>query len=303
MSALTLRIISKTMFSTESPEVIDLIARTMADGFAVQNFNLLDVMPIIGPMRMNARMQRMAALFRPMDDVVFAMIKDRQAGRGNGDDLVGRLVAARDEEGGPGLTPEEVRDEVITIYIAGHETTAVAMSWIWYLLAQHPHVVAKLEDELDRVLAGRTPRQEDIEKLVYTRRIADEAMRLYPPAPGISARACLADDEVAGERIKRGSYVNVLPWVLHRHRDLWDEPERFDPDRWEKPLKHRFAYMPFGAGPRICIGQLMAVNEIVLILAGLAQRFRVRLAPGANVAMRANITLRPLGLTMLVERR
>ncbi len=304
MSALTLRIISKTMFATDAPEVIDPIARVMANGFEAQNFNLLDILPIIGAMRMRAREKRMAALFRPMDAIVDRLIAER--GGGGVQDLLARLVAASDETTGAKMSPQEVRDQIVTIYIAGHETTAVAMSWIWYVLSQHPDAEARLHAELDAVLAGRTPTQADIAKLTFTRRVTDEAMRLYPPAPGLSSRVALADDEVSGVRIPKGAQVSVLPWVLHRHAELWDAPERFDPDRWAPErggTRHRFAYLPFGAGPRICIGQGMALNEIVLILATLAQRYKLRLAPGAHVDMKANITLRPVGLRMVLEER
>lgn len=305
MGRLTLRIISKTMFSTDAPEVIDPIARVMSQGFEEQNFNLLDLLPIISAFRMRARERRMAQFFRPMDFIVSRLIEER-VGEPAVQDLLGRLVAAADGESGGRLTPQEVRDEVVTIYIAGHETTAVAMSWIWYLLSQHPAEEAKLHAELDAVLAGRQPTQADVEKLVYARRIADEAMRLYPPAPGLSARVARSDDEICGMRIPKGAQVGVMPWVLHRHRDLWEEPERFDPVRWAPGRagnRHRFSYIPFGAGPRICIGQLMAINEIVLILATLAQRFRLRLAPGAEVDLKANVTLRPIGLSMVLEER
>jgi cytochrome P450 len=303
MSLLTLQIISKTMFSTEDPKDIDLVAGVMAAGLDFGGYGLLDILPVIGPKRFRAREARMAQTFRPMDDMVYALIRQRQAGGANGRDLLARLIAATDSETGARLTPEEVRDEVITIYIAGHETTAVAMSWIWYLLSQHPLVRTRLEDELAAVLGGRMPGQEDAPKLVYTRRVVDEAMRLYPPAPGISMRIARGEDKLGEERVPAGARIGIFPWVLQRHNGLWRDPERFDPDRWEHPAHHRFAYIPFGAGPRVCIGQLMAVTEIVLILATLAQHFRVRLAPDARVGMEANITLRATDLRMTIEPR
>lgn len=305
MSALALKIISRTMFSTDRADVIDPIAHVMEHGFGDANYNILDIIPIVGGMRLRARERRMAALFRPMDDVVAKLIAERADGDAHGD-LLSRLIAARDADSGARMTPQEMRDQIVTIYIAGHETTAVAMSWIWYVLSQHPAEEAKLHAELDAVLGGRAPGQEDIEKLVFTRRIVDEAMRLYPPAPGLSSRAVRESDELCGQKIPKGAIVTVTPWLLHRHEALWDEPERFDPDRWAPERggnRHRFAYLPFGAGPRICIGQLMAVNEIVLILSTLAQRYRVQLAPGARVGLKANVTLRPLGLEMCVARR
>jgi len=305
MSALALRIISRAMFATDRADVIDPIARAMDKGFDDNNYNVLDLLPIISGMRMRQRERRMAALFRPMDDVVARLIGERAGGDAQGD-LLSRLIAARDAESGAKMTPQEVRDQIVTIYIAGHETTAVAMSWIWYVLSQHPAEEAKLHAELDAILGDRAPGQGDVEQLVFTRRIVDEAMRLYPPAPGLSARAARQADELCGVAIPAGAHVLIAPWLMQRHEALWDEPERFDPDRWAPERggnRHRFAYLPFGAGPRICIGQLMAVNEIVLILATLAQRYRMRLAPGARVGLKANVTLRPLGLEMVVAKR
>ncbi|MFO1013878.1 MAG: cytochrome P450 [Caulobacteraceae bacterium] len=306
MTELTLQIISRTMFSTD--QLVDLIGRTMAQGFESQNFNILDILPVIGPARMKEREARMAALFRPLDDEIAKLIAAREGRLADGpQDLLARLVAAKDDETGQGLTAQEVRDEVITIFIAGHETTATAMGWLWYVLSQQPAEEARLHEELDRVLGGRTPTQEDLANLPYTRRVVDETMRLFPPAPGISNRVALESDEVGGHKVKPGDNMLVFPWVLHRHRDLWEDPERFDPDRFlpERSVgRHRFAYMPFGAGPRICIGQMMAVNEIILILATLAQKFRLELAPEADVKLKHNITLRPLhGLPMILRHR
>lgn len=306
MTALTLQIISRTMFSTD--DLVDLIGKTMVDGFEAQDFNLLDILPVVGPARMKAREAKMAAIFRPLDAEIARMITEREQRLADGpQDLLARLIAAKDDDTGAKLTAAEVRDEVITIFIAGHETTATAMGWLWYVLSQHPEVEARLHEELDRVLGGRTPGQDDIANLPYTRRVVDETMRLFPPAPGISNRIATEDDEVGGMKVKRGTNIVIFPWILHRHRTLWDDPERFDPDRFlpERSVgRHRFAYMPFGAGPRICIGQMMAVNEIILILATLAQKFRLRLVPGTNVKLKQNITLRPLhGLPMSVHAR
>ena len=222
-------------------------------------------------------------------------------------DLLTRLVAAKDPENGAALSAQEVRDEVITIFEAGHETTAVAMTFTWYLLSQHPEVEARLHAELDAVLGDRPPCAEDAPNLPYTRQVIEEAMRLYPPAPAVTGRRAVADDEICGQTIKAGDRVFISTWVLHRHRTLWEEPERFDPGRFSPERSEgrpRFAYMPFGAGPRICIGMGLAMIEATLILAALAQGHRPRLKLPQDVKLSARITLAPEGgLKMRLERR
>jgi cytochrome P450 len=307
MTALTLEIISKTMFSADAGEM------TGATGLALQqsqdeafNFNLLDLLPVIGPMRLAAKERLMGQIFAPMDGALNRLIEQRRADPGRLD-LLGRLVAALDEDTGAGLTAKEVRDEVLTIFVAGHETTASAMTFVWYILSQFPEWEAKLHAELDTVLGGRTPSEADLPNLVLTRRIIEETMRLYPPAPGLSARSAIQADELGGEKISAGSTIVVSSWVLHRHRKLWDHPERFDPDRFSPERSEgrpRFAYLPFGGGPRVCIGQMLAMTEATLILATLAQRFRPRLRPGYQVEIQHRVTIRPRGgLPMRLETR
>ena len=204
------------------------------------------------------------------------------------------------------MTPKEVRDQVVTIFMAGHETTSQALSWTFYLLSQNPAAEAKLYDELAAVLAGRTPRYDDLAKLPYTRMVIEESMRLYPPAHTFG-RQPIADDEVLGHRIPAGSEVLIMPWLLHRKPSLWENPDRFDPERFapeRAAARPRFAYIPFGAGPRICIGAAFAMAEAMLILATIAQRYRLRLKPGFPVEPHGLITLRPrYGLKMLLEQR
>lgn len=308
MSALTLRIISGTMFSADTDDVIGLVADTMKRGFDISEFNIWDVLPITGPIRMRRREKRMAEQFRPLDQAINRMIDTREKDpKGAASDLLGRLITAHDESGDAAMTSREIRDQVITIFIAGHETSAQAMNWTWYLLSQHPVEEARLHAELDAVLGGRTPTQEDLPKLAYARRVVEESMRVYPTAPGLSSRVALADDEICGVKVRKGDQIAIAPWLLHHHRRLWDEPNRFDPDRFlpeRSAGRPRFAYMPFGAGPRVCIGQVLAMNEAVLILASLAQRYRLRLAPDQEVVPQANVTLRPkYGLKMLLEKR
>jgi cytochrome P450 len=307
MTALTLQIISRTMFSGDAGEMTGITGAALSDGAdAAFNFGLLDVLPIIGPMRLAAKAKLMEKIFAPLDGVIQRLIEARRADPGK-TDLLGRLVAALDVETGKGLSAKEVRDEVLTIFIAGHETTASAMTFVWYVLSQFPQWEAKLHAELGAVLGGRTPTESDLPKLVLTRRIIEEAMRLYPPAPGLSARVALQADELAGQPIAAGSTILVSSWVLHRHRKLWDDPERFDPDRFSPERSEgrpRFAYLPFGGGPRVCIGQVLAMTEATLILATLAQRFRLRVRPGHAVEIQHRVTIRPCGgLPMRLEKR
>ena len=307
MSRLALRIIAGTMFSADTDEVIGLVADTMKDGFDSDEFNILDILPIVGPWRMARREKRMAEKFRPLDAAINRLIAARREAPEGAADLLSRLTTARGEAGDAALSDREIRDEVVTIFIAGHETTAQALSWTWYLLSQYPAVEGRLHAELGAALGGRTPTQDDLPKLVYARRVIEESMRVYPTAPGLSNRVAAADDEICGFKVKKGASIAIAPWLLHHHRRLWDDPNRFDPDRFlpeRSAGRHRFAYLPFGGGPRVCIGQMLAMNEAVLILASLAQRYQLRLAPGQVVQPQADITLRPkYGLKMTLEHR
>lgn len=297
MTNLTLRVISNTMFSADGEilgELVDSSLRRMGEAI---DFNLLDIMPVIGPPRMKRKMARIHANFLTMDATMQKLIQARGTVEGRPPhDLLDRLIAARDGETGTRLTNDEVRDEVVIIFLAGHDTTALALTYTWYLLSQHPEVESKLHAELARVLAGRTPTYDDLAKLPYTKMVIEEAMRLYPPAPGLSNRAVLEDDEVAGVKIPKGAQVAVIPWVIHRHRLLWDNPETFDPERFSPERsqgRHRFAYLPFGGGPRVCIGMALALVEAQLILATIAQRFRLTLIPDQIIVLQHRITMRP----------
>jgi cytochrome P450 len=308
MLHLALRIISRTMFSAGGDRMGELVARTTNDGFEALGFGLADLIPLVRDLRIRDRDRRMARIFSELDVSIHRLIEERvQSADAGPKDLLGRLIAARDTETGAALTRDEIRDQVVTIFIAGHETTAVAMAWIWYLLSQHPAEEAKLHAELARVLGGRAPGHADLAALPYTRMVVEESMRLYPPAPALSTRAVLADDVICGTRVPRGSTVDVMPWVIHRHHGLWDRPLHFDPERFSPARsagRPRFAYLPFGGGPRVCIGAALAMTETMLILASIAQHYRLRLAPDENLALKHLVTLRPRnGMRMIVERR
>lgn len=308
MSRLALAIISRAMFSADGSALAPVVEQAISRGLDALRLGMGDFLPLVGDLRMRARRRRMATIFADLDAAVARMIAQREAS-GRQDDLLGRLIAARDGEaaGGAKLSPKEVRDEVVAIFLVGHETSAVALTWIWYLLSQHPAVEARLHAELAAALPGRAPAYEDLPALPYLRKVVQEALRFYPPAPGMSARTALADDEICGVKIRKGAIVICAPWITHRHRAHWDRPSVFDPDRFDEAAsagRAKLAHMPFGAGPRVCIGAAFAMTEIQLILATLAQRYRLRLPAGHVVELQHRITMRPAGgLPMLVERR
>jgi len=221
-------------------------------------------------------------------------------------DLLSMLMSARDEETGEGMTDEQVRVEVTTFLLAGQETTSLALTWTWYLLSQHAGAQAKLEQEIDAALAGRALEYADLVNLPYSRMVIDEALRLYPPAWGFSRQA-LTDDQLGGFHLPRGWLAFVIPYVLHRLPAFWPDPEVFDPERFSAERsadRPKFAYIPFGAGPRQCIGNHFALLEAQLIVATLAQRYRLHLVPRHKVEPWPLITLRPrFGMQMIIERR
>ena len=303
----TLHIISRAMFSSDSDEIVDVVERGVSEYQTTVRPNLLDLLhfpewltELISP--------RMAdGILDEFDASVDRLLTERgRAPDAEPKDLLARLIAARDTETGGGMTAQEVRDQVVTIFMAGHETTAQALAWTWYLLSQHPGAEAKLHEELASVLEGRTPRHDDVANLPYARMVLEEAMRLYPPAHTLG-RQPIAADEVSGHRIPAGSTVLIVPWMLHRKPSLWERPDRFEPERFSPEraaARPRFTYLPFGAGPRICIGAAFAMEEGILILATIAQRYRLRLKPGHPVEPQGLITIRPrYGLPMILERR
>jgi len=305
MMRLTLKIIARTMFSTDAEDVGAIVEEAVGRYQREVRPGLLDLLNLPDWVP-RPETRKWSRIFDRFDAVIDRLMAREAASGVEGKDLLARLLEARDAETGGGLTPREVRDQVVTIFMAGHETTALALTWTWYLLSLHPHEEQKFHAELDRVLAGRVPRFEDLAQLRYTRMVLEESMRLYPPAHTIS-REALADDEIEGHRVAKGSVVSIVPWVLHRHRLLWDRPEVFDPERFapgRASARQRFAYIPFGGGPRICIGMGFAMTEALIILAMLGQRYRLRLSPDAAIEPVGLITLRPRnGLPMLLERR
>jgi cytochrome P450 len=234
---------------------------------------------------------------------VVAARRDRPEHETN--DLLGLLLAAREAETDRRLTDVEVRDEVMTIMLAGHETSATALTWTLYLLGTHPEAERAVQAELERVLGGGQPSVEDLPRLRETRAAAEEAMRLYPPIYAFDRRA-IGPDTVGGYDLPAGASVSLCPYVTHRLPEFWERPDEFRPERFaaDRTNRHEFAYLPFAAGPRGCIGEGFAMSEIVLVLATVLQRYRLRPAPGLVVEPAPLITLRPrYGLTMVAEAR
>lgn len=309
MTALTLAIISRTMFSADSEGIAELVGSTIRDGFEAMDFGLLEMLPLIGPWRTDRKMKHIHSIFGALDASISRLIDARAGGSEHTGpvDLLERLVRARDLESGSGLSAQEVRDEVVIIFIAGHETTAAAMTFVWYLLSKHPWAEAELHQELDSVLNGRLPEFGDLERLPYTRQVIQEAMRLYPPVPGLVGRRLAADDVLCGRQLHKGDHVGIMPWVLHRHETLWDHPSVFEPDRFSPANsagRDRFAWLPFGGGPRVCIGGALAMTEASLILATIAQRYRLGFVENQEIRLKARITMRPRdGIKLTLEPR
>jgi cytochrome P450 len=305
MNRLTLAIAGMTLLGVDVEGEADEIGRslTAALGLFDRLHNplapLLDRLPVPGTLRMRAARQR-------LDATIYRAIAERRASAEPRDDLLGMLLAARDEEGdGGGMTDLQLRDELLTLFLAGHETTANALAWTWHLLARHPDAEARLHGELRTVLAGRVPTAADYPALPFTRAVLAESMRLHPPAWTVG-REPLQDFEAGGYRIRAGSIVLTSPWILHHDPRWWGgDAGAFRPERWLAPdfeaSLPRFAYFPFGGGPRKCIGEGFAWMEGVLALATLARRWRLRHAPGAAVVPKPGITLRATGLRMRVE--
>jgi cytochrome P450 len=310
MMRVTLEIVTTVLFQVEIAAERDRFAAAVNTLLELSSGGrmLLPSLLRLVPTQDNLRYMRSA---RRLDAIVYELIRrqrEQNGGRGSGSDskgLMSVLLHLRGEDGGP-MADEQVRDEVMTLLLAGHETTAVTLAWTWYLLAQHPEIEAKLLAELQSVLKGRSPGPRDLPALRYTERVVKEAIRLYPPIWAM-ARTPLNDCEIGGYRVPAGSAVMMSQWVMHRDARYYDEPQRFDPDRWvDERMKGipKFAYFPFGGGPRVCIGASFAMMESVLILATVAQRYQVRLSPGFVAEPMPTITLRPKhGIHAMLARR
>ncbi len=302
MMHLTLEIVARVLFKVElAGEMAHEIGRDVTvSNERLGQFDLGTLLPWL-PTPRNREFRRAT---RSLDAIVAGIIADhRRSGQDRGD-LLSLLLAARDQDTGEAMSDQQVRDEALTLILAGHETTANALAWTWYLLSQNPDVERNLHAELADVLGGRAPAVADLPNLRYTSMVIDESMRLYPPAWSVG-RSPVADDEILGFIIPKGSSVMLSQWLTHRHPDFWENPEQFDPDRFSPERsanRPRYAYFPFGGGPRQCIGNVFALTEANLILAAVAQKYRLRMAPGHRVELQPLVTLRPrYGLKMTAE--
>lgn len=305
---LTLSIVSKALYHADVRRDAASISEV---GTAVMSMFRLLVLPFastflklpIGPSR------RFHAARRKLDELVYGMIAERRKSGEDTGDLLSMLLVAQDaEDPAPGagrMTDKQVRDEILTLFLAGHETTANALSWTWYLLATHPECEQAMFEELDRVLGGRPPEAGDVESLRYTYAVFAESMRLFPPA-WLIGRMSRDAFSMGGRRFPGDAIFFAAPWTMHRDPRFWPEPAEFAPERWlaPNPDRPKFAYFPFGGGPRVCIGERFAWMEGVLLLARIGQRWRFRLAPQARIVPQPLITLRlKYGLPVTAEPR
>src|SRR5438132_6005386 len=293
MMRLTLEIVVRCLFSADVSNDVDEVGATLGElvkPFARQA-TLKWILNNRLPTPYHIHFHRLA---KKIDRVVYRIIAERHAGGSDKGDLLSTLLAVRDEDGSQ-MTDRKLRDEVMTLFLAGHETTALTLAWSWYLLGQHPEIEARFHAELDRVLGDREPTLADLPQLKYTEQIAKECMRLYPPAYGLG-REAIEDCEIGGYRVPSGTQVFMFQWATQRDPRFYDEPLAFKPERWTNEFIERlpkYAYFPFGGGPRACIGASFATMEIILCLATIAQRFRLELAPDHPVTIYPAMSLRP----------
>jgi cytochrome P450 len=305
MMQLALEIAAKTLFDADVTGEARDVGHALEEALRCVDarFNIFYWVPVWVPTPNNRRLRRAV---RRLDTILYRIIDQRRAAGGDRGDLLSLLLHARDEDDGSRMTDKQLRDEAMTLFLAGHETTALALTWTWYLLAQHPEVVAELEAELQSVLGGRSPTVEDLPQLRCTERIIQEGMRLYPPAYGLG-REAIADCEIGGYPVRAGTTLYMMQWAIQRDARFFDNPEKFAPGRWADGLMQRlpkYAYFPFGGGPRLCIGNTFAMMEATLVLATMAQRFCLSLVPDWPVAPWPSITLRPAnGVRVVLHRR
>jgi cytochrome P450 len=304
MMRLVLEIAGATLFGADVAAGADAIGAAERDIFALVRHRMNNPLsaPLWVPTRLNRDYRRARGL---LDDVVLRVIESRRQSGPAGNDFLDMLLAARDTDSGTGMSDAQLRDEVLTLLFAGHDTTASALAWAWYLLARQPQVQEALHDEAAAHLSGRAPRAEDLPHLPLATAVFEEALRLYPPAPGLCRRA-IGPDEIQGHPVPASAILMPSQWVIHRHPDYWEEPDEFRPERFlpgRAGKRPKFAYFPFGGGPRVCIGNTFALIEGALVLAGLSQRFALRPADDHEVELDTTFVLRPKGAVNLVVRR
>jgi len=303
MTNLTLGIVNKTLFNVDVRAQADHIGALMTTILSATNDRINSYDPIWGRL-LQTKQRREAAAIEELFAIIEGIIAEHRRDGEDRGDLLSMLLAARDEDGNP-MSAQQLRDEVITLFVAGHETTANALAWAFYLVAQHPDVETKLLQEL-AALNGNPPTLRDLAQLPYSEQVIKEAMRLYPPAGGVT-RQPIHDIELGGYAVAKGTMVAISTYVMHRDPKLFANPDHFDPERFsaENEAKlPKYAYLPFGAGPRICIGNSFAMMEARLILLTVLQKFSLQLAPSQTVKAEQVFTLRPKGgLPLRVQTR
>ena len=300
MMHLTLDIIVKTMFSVDIDSRDDALGRAVTDALEYVGDHLWSPfqLPPSVPTPANRRFN---AARRTIDETLYRIIERRRSSSELGDDMLSRLLQARDEESGQALTDKQLHDELMLFFIAGHETTATALAWTWYLLSMHPGVERRVRAEVDTALGERPPTADDLASLQYTKQVIEESLRLYPPGWAMS-RMPHEDDEVGGYTIPGQSIVMLSPYVTHHRADLWENPEGFDPERFAPGAdegRARFAWFPFGGGPYTCIAVGFAMMEAAAVVAMISQRYRLHLVPGQTVVPDPGFTLRAKGGIMM----
>ena len=306
MMELTLAIAGKTLLNADVEKETRVIGDAMTEVMRLFNYALLPFAEYLDnlPLPWNRSFERARGT---LDATIYRVIAERRRSGVDQGDLLSMLMMAQDAEGdGGGMTDEQLRDEAMTIFLAGHETTASALTFTWYLLSQHPDVGARLQREIDAVLGDRTPAMDDVPKLQYVRMVVAESMRLLPPAWTLGYRN-IEEYEVRGFRMPANTLVLMPQYIVHRDARWFPDPLRFDPERWQ-PGTHtdrpRFAYFPFGGGVRQCIGEQFAWTEAILVIATVAQRWRLTLPEGTDMPVQPSFTLRPRDpLIMTAEKR
>jgi cytochrome P450 len=304
MMRLTLEIVVKTLFNADVSADADKVGRVLSRivtpfaGQATLKWIMDNRLPTLSRWRFNEDA-------REIDEIVYRIIDERRQARTDQGDLLSMLLRAQDEDGSQ-MNDRQLRDEVMTIFLAGHETTALTLCWTWYLLAQNPDVEKKFHAELAEVLGDRLPTMDDLSRLQYTQEIAKECMRLYPPAYALG-REAVEECEIGGFRVARGAQVFMFQWSTQRDARFFVEPEKFIPERWTEDFSNslpKYAYFPFGGGPRACIGNYFAMMEVMLLLATIGQRFRFSLVPDYPVSLMLAMSLRPKdGIRVVVRNR
>ncbi|MGI8812091.1 MAG: cytochrome P450 [Pyrinomonadaceae bacterium] len=306
MMYLTLQIVGKTLFGARVEDDADSVGKAMTSVTELFNFLLFPFSEWLQKLPL-PQSRRFHHARNTLNSVIYGIIDERRRSGQNNEDLLSMLLLAQDEDDGSVMTDEQVRDEAMTLFLAGHETTANLLTFTWYLLSQNPEAETKLHAELDHVLAGREPTMDDLPHLKFTERVIAESMRLFPPAWAVG-RLAAEELSLGGYTVPKGGLVLISPYVTHRDGRFWDCPDDFIPERWEaitvKEVSQKNIYFPFGGGVRRCIGESFAWTEGILVLAAIARNWQLTLDPSQKIALQPMITLRPkYGMKMRLSRR